>query len=288
MILVGQTLIISILLFLIILFLVFFRKDIWANNKRIAFILLLIAIEFFVTVETMGATSFNVYVVPFCILPIMIRIFYDTRLALFVHLLTILAISLLVPSSFEFALIQIFVGNISIFSIVNMRKRASLFYTSLLVFAAYSVVYLAIGLLQEGDFQKINFEMYKWFAASSLFTLLSYPLIFLYEKLFGFTSEVTLLEITETNSPLLRRLAEQAPGTFQHSIQVANLAEAAIFEIGGDALLIRAGALYHDVGKLEMPMYFTENQTTDFNPHEELSLEESVEIVLSHVTKGIE
>jgi hypothetical protein len=183
---------------------------------------------------------------------------------------------------------QIIAGMVAIFSIVNMRKRSQLFIAVGLIFIAYFVSYLGLNLISEGSIHKINFSTTVWLMANCLLTLLSYPLIFFIEKTFRVTSDFTLMELTDFNSEVLRELAVKAPGTFQHSLQVANLAESAIYKIGGNSLLVRVGALYHDIGKIDMPMYFIENQSTQINPHDELSFDESASIIISHVIKGIE
>lgn len=285
---IGQIILISLALSCIYLFLYHFRKDIVADNKRIVFILLLIVLMHFLVYLSNVTNYFTVYVIPFCILPIIIRTFYDTRLASFVHIFNILTIGFSLSNSFEFIYVQIIAGSLTIFSIVNMNKRSQLFGTSVIIFAAYCLGYISFQLLYEGSFSEIKFNQFGTFAFSSMLTLFTYPLIYLFEKLFGFVSDVTLMELSDTNNPLLRELANKAPGTFQHSLQVANLAESAIFEIGGNALLTRAGALYHDIGKMDNPLYFIENQTSGINPHDELDFEESAAIIINHVKKGIE
>jgi hypothetical protein len=157
-----------------------------------------------------------------------------------------------------------------------------------MIFVSYLVCYVALSVIHEGSLNQVNVSNMMWLVGNVLLTLFSYPLIYVFEKVFGLTSDITLMELSDTNSPLLRELSIKAPGTFQHSMQVANLAEAAIFKIGGNSLLIRVGALYHDIGKMEMPLYFIENQSTGVNPHDELSFEESAGIIISHVIKGIE
>lgn len=284
----GQILLVALALLSIFLFLYHFRKDIVADNKRIVFLLLLIVLMHFMVYISNVTNYITVYIVPFCILPIIIRTFYDTRLASFVHILTVITLGLSLSNSFEFIYLQIIAGTLTIFSIVNMNKRSQLFGTSLVIFLAYSLGYISFQLIYEGTVADIKINQFGYFAVSAMLTLFTYPLIYLFEKLFGFVSDVTLMELSDTNNPLLRELANKAPGTFQHSLQVANLAESAIFEIGGDALLARAGALYHDIGKMDNPLYFIENQTTGINPHNELDFEESAEIIISHVKIGVE
>lgn len=284
----GQLIIVMICLGVLGAFLAFFRKDIYSDNTKVTFILLLVIIEVIMAHLSINAQSFSIYLMPFCILPIIIRAFYDTRVALFVHLVTVLIISFMAPNRFEFAFIELLGGMVAIFSIVNMRNRSQIFISAGLIFFTYSVAYIGITIIQEGGADVITGLDFAWFAVSGLLTLFSYPLIFIFEKIFGLTSDVSLLELSDTNGKLLRELASRAPGTFQHSLQVANLAEEAIYTIGGNSLLVRTGALYHDIGKMEMPMFFIENQAGGINPHEELSFDESAAIIISHVIKGIE
>ena len=287
-ILLGQIIIVSSCLFVLIAFLGFFRKDIFLDNAKITFILILIILQVLMAHFSAGSQSFNIYLLPFCVLPIIIRAFYDTRIALFVHLVTVLIVSFIAPDRFEFTFIQLLGGMVAIFSIVNMRNRSQIFISSGLIFLTYSIAYVGITIIQEGGSDAITWQDFAGFGISALLTLFSYPLIFVFEKLFGFISDVSLLELSDTNGKLLRELASRAPGTFQHSLQVANLAEEAIYAIGGNTLLVRTGALYHDIGKMEMPMYFIENQANGMNPHDEMSFDESAAIIISHVIKGIE
>lgn len=287
-ILLGQILIVTLCLALLIVFLAFFRNDIFLDNTKIIFILILIILQVLMTRLSVNTQSFSIYLLPFCILPIIIRAFYDTRIALFVHLITVLIISFMAPSRFEFAFIQLVTGMMAIFSIVNMHNRSQIFISAALIFLTYSLAFIGITIIQEGGIDVMTWHDFAWFGISAMLTLFSYPLIFVFEKIFGFISDVSLLELSDTNGKLLRELASRAPGTFQHSLQVANLAEEAIYSIGGNALLVRTGALYHDIGKMEMPMYFIENQANGINPHEDLNYDESAAIIIGHVIKGIE
>lgn len=183
---------------------------------------------------------------------------------------------------------QLVAGMIGVYGFVNFKNRSQLFSTSFTILAAYLITHTALSIISEGDFSKIDWYTFGWLTLSAGLTLLAYPLIYLSEKAFGFVSDVTLLELSDTNNKLLRELSRKAPGTFQHSLQVANLAEEAIFKVGGNTLLIRTAALYHDIGKMEAPMYFIENQHTGVNPHDELSYEESAQIIIDHVINGVE
>lgn len=284
----GQALLVLLAFTIIYLFLFHFRKDIFHNNQKVLFILLVVLMLIIPAILDIRFEVINLYALPYCILPIIIRAFYDTRLASFTFIIAALLVGFVAPNGFEFVFLQIITGNLAIFSIVNLRIRSQLFITAIVIFLSYSLGYIGFAIIQEGSFSTIDPRLFGYFAISSLMTLLSYPLIYLFEKSFGLVSDVTLMEISDTNSPLLRELASRAPGTFQHSLQVANLAEEAIFQIGGDALLVRTGALYHDIGKMDMPLYFIENQNSGINPHEELSFEESAEIIISHVVKGVD
>ncbi|MBK7183821.1 MAG: HDIG domain-containing protein [Bacteroidetes bacterium] len=287
-ILLGQIVIVTLCLSVLTVFLLFFRNDIFLDNTKITFILILISLQVLMADIAINSQAFSIYLLPFCILPVIIRAFYDTRIALFVHLVTVLIISFIAPNRFEFAFIQLLGGMVAIFSIVNMRNRSQIFLSSIIIFFTYSISYIGITIIQEGGIDVISGYDFAWFGISALLTLFSYPLIFIFEKLFGFISDVSLLELSDTNGKLLRELASRAPGTFQHSLQVANLAEEAIYTIGGNALLVRTGALYHDIGKMDMPMYFIENQAHGINPHEDLNFDESASIIIDHVIKGVE
>ena len=230
----------------------------------------------------------NQFLLPILIFPIIIRAFFDIRLALFIHLMIVFLVSGLVPNPYEFITIQLLAGFMVLFSLKGLRKRSQFFMTAFIIFIAYSLVHFSLAIYQVGSIKQIDWMLYSWFLGNALLTLFAYPLIYLFEKIFGFLSELTLIEMTDMNNRLLRNLAEKAPGTFQHSMQVANLAEAAIREIGGKELLVRVGALYHDIGKSFNPQYFIENQMHGYNPHDELSYEESAEIIIAHVIDGIE
>jgi putative nucleotidyltransferase with HDIG domain len=179
-------------------------------------------------------------------------------------------------------------GIVALISLTNVYRRSRLVVTAIYIIITYSVVYLGIALIQEGSIDNIELRYFRWFGVNGMLILISYPLIYLFEKIFGFMSDATLMELTDTNQPLLRRLAELAPGTFQHSLQVANLAEDAVYQVGGNTLLVRAGALYHDIGKMDQPLYYIENQTTGINPHDNLEFEQSARIIIDHVRNGVE
>lgn len=228
------------------------------------------------------------YLIPYALLPIIVATFLDRRGALVVYLITLMILGFYAPNSFEFFYTQFTTGFVAVLSVGQLSKRWHLVKTSLLVFITYIVVYFSMLLVQEGAFSNISIRFITMLAGSSLLILLAFPFIFAYEKVFGMITQLTLLELSNTNNPLLRDLAEKAPGTFQHSMQVANLASEVLYVIGGDALLARTGALYHDVGKMEHALYFVENQPPGYNPHDDLTYEESARIIIGHVLLGIE
>jgi cyclic-di-AMP phosphodiesterase PgpH len=201
--------------------------------------------------------------------------------------MTTLLVGFLAPNSFEYIFIQIIAGSIAVISLNKMFRRGHLVITAGYLICRYLFMFVGFSLQKEGNFETINWLEFKWFALSSIFTLITYPLIYVFEKIFGFVSDVRLMELADTNNPLLRKLAEQAPGTFQHSIQVANLAEEAAIQLGANPLLIRTGALYHDVGKIEQSNYFIENQHVGQNPHNEMDYEKSAAVVIDHVSHGV-
>jgi len=284
----GQILLVAFILSLLMVFLYMFRKDIFADNRQLSLLLLVITSMLLALTWSVKLNLPNVYYIPFCIVPIIIRILFDTRLALYLHLLVILIAGFFVPNSFEFVFYETTAGMVAIYSIRNLIKREQLLLSALFILTAYFICFLGIALLREGSFSEIEWINFVPFTISVLLSLLAYPLIYAFERVFGITSDVALIELTNTNNKLLRELAFKAPGTFQHSLQVANLAEAAIFKIGGNSLLVRAGALYHDIGKIENPQYFIENQNTSLSPHDKLPYEQSAQIIIKHVHKGIE
>ena len=285
---IGQFILVSISIIVLSLFLKTFRKDVYADNRKI--ILILVSILFMVLLTGL-VVKHNIdllYLVPVCIIPIIIRSFFDNRLALYVHIITIILIGFMVPKSFQFVFLQFIAGIIAILSMVALRKRSQIFFTVALIFLTYAAVFTGLSLAQTGIFAEIESINYLYFAGSATLTLFAYPTIFLLERTFGMSTDFFLLELSDTNNKLLRDLSMNAPGTFQHSLQVANLTEEAVIEIGGNPLLARTGALYHDIGKMNAPMYYTENQSTDINPHDEHTYEDSARIIIDHVIKGVE
>lgn len=283
----GQILLIGILFLVLYLFLYQFQGLVMEDIGRLTFILVNVLLMVLAARLVLDFGNKFIYLVPFAVLPMVLRSFFDTRIALFVHIVAILIIGFLVPNSFEFIFLQFVAGVFSVLMVNNLYKRSQLFLTAGKIMLVYCISYFSLAIIQEGSLQNIEYIHFAYFLGNGLLTLVSFPLIYIQEKLFGFVSEVSLLELSDTNNELLRELAQKAPGTFQHSLQVANLAEAAVNAVRGNALLVRTGALYHDIGKMTAPMYFIENQSTGINPHDELSFEESAEIIISHVSNGI-
>jgi putative nucleotidyltransferase with HDIG domain len=284
----GHTILVALVLLMLMLFLQRYRKPIWENNTKLTFIFFnIILIIFLVTMVEKYWLDY-IYVVPIIILPIILKAFFDARLGLFVHVLTVLILGFIVPNSFEFIFLQIIAGMVTILTVSELHRRANLFLSIIKITVVYILAYLAFSIIQEGNAQQLKLSYFVLFALNGMFSFLSLFLILIYEKTFNLVSDVSLLELSDTNSKLLRELNEKAPGTFQHSMQVANLAEASANEIGANAMLVRTGALYHDIGKIVNPMYFIENQTTSMNPHDELPPYDSAHIIIGHVIKGIE
>jgi len=288
LIIVGKMIFISMLLLTLFLFIYNIRRKLLRSKRDVTFTLLMMVLMIFFCRIIVLTNSISVYIVPFTALALIIRTFLDARLAIFVNTITALIVGFMVPNGYEFVLLSIPAGSIAVISQNNLQRRDQLILTSLIIFFVYAFTYIGISLIQEASFASIDWTIIKWFLINAALTLITYLVVFLIEKSFGFVSDVTLIELSYSNQKLLRKLAEEAPGTFQHSLQVANLAEGAILKIGGNPLLVRAGALYHDIGKLTDPQYFTENQVLGYNPHDSLSFEESAKIIMEHVSRGVE
>ncbi len=288
-ILLGQIIIVIVCFMLIYIFLMHFRPEIFRNILRTAFLLLIMVL--FVSISCIVARKeyFSLYVLPYVLVPVIICTFYDARTATFIYMVTLLLTGFIAPDSFEFVFLNFVAGIVGIANIKSIYHRGSLFKSILLVILAYSVTYSAMVMMQGIIIRQIDWMNYVRFGISGALIFVAYPSIFIFEKTFGFISDITLMELSDTNQPLLRKLSEVAPGTFQHSLQVANLAEEVIQKIGGNPLLIRTAALYHDIGKINRPTYFIENQSGSVrNPHEDLSPENSAQIIIEHVSNGIE
>jgi putative nucleotidyltransferase with HDIG domain len=268
----------------------FLRKNspaIYDDNTKVTFIFLNIILMIFLVTLMVRYQPAYLYVVPLSLLPIVLKAFFDARLALFTHVLTVLLLGFVVPNSFEFIYLQMIAGIVTILTVSELYKRANLFISVGQITLIYMLTYFAFSIIHEGNISQMNWSYFVLFGLNGVLSFLSLFLIWMYEKMFGLVSDVTLLELSNTNSKLLRELNEKAPGTFQHSMQVANLAEAAANEIGANSMLVRTGALYHDIGKIISPMYFTENQSTSVNPHDELPPKDSAKIIIDHVLQGI-
>ena len=286
-VLIGYSILIFLTFSLLLLFLYKYRFSIYENNRKLTFIFFNIVFVVFVTTVLIGYNTALIFATPLCILPLIIKAFFDARLGLFAHVLTVLLIGFIVPNSFEFVFLQIVAGIVTIQSIDQLYRRANLFISVGQIVLVYLIAYIAFTIIQEGTFLKIDVLTIGLFLLNGLLMLFVQPLIYIYEKLFGLVSDVSLLELSDTNSKLLKELSDQAPGTFHHSLQVANLAEAAANEIGANTLLVRVGALYHDIGKLKQPKYFSENQIAPDSPHDSLTPKQSAKIIIDHVLDGI-
>ncbi|MCR8669393.1 HDIG domain-containing protein [Aestuariibaculum sp. M13] len=284
----AYTLLVALALLMLLLFLRKYRVEVFENNNKVTFIFFNVFLMVFMTTLVVNYNSEFVYVVPICILPLILKAFFDARLGMFTHVITVLLLGFIVPNSYEYTFLQIIAGIVTILTVSELYKRANLFISVGQITLIYIVAYFAFFLIHEGSIETIKWEMFKWFLLGGLATLFVQPLIYAYERIFGLVSDVSLLELSDTNSKLLKELSNKAPGTFHHSLNVANLAEVSANEIHANAMLVRVGALYHDIGKMKNPTYFTENQSTGINPHDELSPKESARIIIDHVINGIE
>lgn len=286
--LVGYSILVSLVLLMLFLFLKNYRPDIYNNNTKVTFIFFNVLLMVFLTTLVVKVHADYVYVVPICILPLILKAFFDPRVGLFVHVLTILLLGFIVPNSFEYMFLQFIAGIVTILTVSELYKRANLFVSVGQITLIYILGYFAFFVIQEGNIQTMEWQNFQYFILCGLATLFAHPLIYFYEKIFGLVSDVSLLELSDTNSKLLKELSNKAPGTFHHSLNVANLAEASANEIGANSMLVRVGALYHDIGKMVNPTMFTENQANSVNSHNELDPKESAQIIIDHVIKGIE
>lgn len=283
----GQILYVGIFLFCFMAYLELFRADYYERKGTLT--LLFALIVFFPVLSSIMVEQnlSSIYVVPFAMIPIIVRVFLDSRTAFMAHVTIILLCSITLRFPHEFILLQVVAGMVAIYSLRELSQRSQLLRTALVVFISYALLYFAFELIHEDDLTKLNTRMYIYFMINGILLLFAYPLLFLLEKIFGFTSDVTLVELSNINNSLLREMSEVAPGTFQHSLQMANLAAAAANKIGGKSQLVRTGALYHDIGKMVNPAFFTENQS-GVNPHKSLSYEQSAQVIISHITDGLQ
>ena len=282
----GQILYVGIFLFCFMVYLDLFRADYYERKGSLSLLFALIVLFPVIASVMVSQSLSSIYIVPFAMIPIIVRIFLDSRTAFMAHLTIILLCSITLRFPHEFILLQVVAGMVSIYSLRELSQRSQLLRTALVVFASYALLYFAFELIHEDDLTKLNTRMYIYFMINGILLLFAYPLLFILEKTFGFTSNVTLVELSNINNSLLREMSEIAPGTFQHSLQMANLAAEAANKIGAKSQLVRTGALYHDIGKMVNPAFFTENQS-GVNPHKSLNYEQSAQVIISHITDGL-
>ena len=284
----SYSLLVILSLLMIILFIRKFRKKIYLNLNQLSLVFFNVTLLVLITTFVVSTQSSYVFVIPICILPLLLKAFFDSRVAFFVHSVTVMLLGFIVPNSYEFIFLNIIAGVITIISSDDLYKRANLFITVGQITIVYMISYFSFFVIHEGNIDNLEIFNFLLFILCGLLTLFVYPLIYIYEKVFNLVSDVSLLELSDTNSLLLKEFSNKAPGTFHHSMNVANLAESSANEIGANSMLARVGSLYHDIGKMNNPSFFTENQVTGTNPHDKLSSLESVNIILDHVSKGVE
>ena len=286
-VIIGELIIVIGLVLLLALYLYLFRLNLFENLNHLIFIALMILFIVSLSSLVLRFTNLGIYIVPFTMLPIIIRVFFDSRTALFAHFITVLIVSFMVDNPFTFIVLQIMAGMTAVSGLKDLTARSQLTQTAFYIFISYSVVYLATELVSEGAINRIYFLPIVYFAISSALLLLAYVLIYIFEKIFNLISAITLVELTNINSNLMIKFAENAPGTFQHSLQVSNLATEAAKKIGANSLLVRTGALYHDIGKMLNPEYFIENQVGGDNPLMQMSHEDAAQAIIKHVSDGV-
>ena len=282
----GQVLMISILILCFMIYLGLFRNDYYKRRGSVTLLFSLIVFFPVILSIMVEQNLLNVYILPFAMIPIIVGIFLDSRTAFMAHITIILLCSISLRYPHEFIILQAGAGMAAIFSLRELSQRSQLFRTAVIVVICYALLYFAFELIHEDDLTKLNTRMYIYLIINGILLLFAYPLLFLLEKIFGFTSNVTLVELSNINNKLLREMSEVAPGTFQHSLQMANLAAEAANRIGANSQLVRTGALYHDIGKMVNPAFFTENQS-GINPHKSLSYEQSAQVIISHIHDGV-
>ena len=285
-IILGYTLLVIIPVLLLFVFLWRTRPFVFENNKRTTFLCVNILLMVLLTKVVVDVNPLYAYAVPICMLPLLLRTFFDTRIALFSLMIALFLIAFLVPNSFEFMFLQMMAGILASLTVNDLYRRAKLFISVGLIVGLYVVSYIAFTLIHDGNLNQLSYGVLLLFVVNGLALLFAQPLIYIFEKVFGLVSDASLLELSDTNSKLLRELADKAPGTFQHSLQVANIAEAAANAIGANTLLTRVGAFYHDIGKMKNPVFFSENQDS-YSPHDDLSYKLSAKIIIEHVLHGI-
>lgn len=285
--LIGQIILVSLCFISLFAYINIYAPDISSNINKFMLVILSITIFPIIVGIMMQTRIGNVFMLPFALVPMLLGLFTSKRTAFLTHALCIMICSIMLNYPYEFILLQIAAGHTAILCMRELSSRSQMFRCALFVFLAYSLIYFCYEMIVENDFSKMNFIMYAYFAISATLLLFSYPLMFIIEKVFGFVSNITLIEISNINNDLLRKLSQDAPGTFQHSMQVGNLAAEAAHRIGANSLMVRTGALYHDIGKMVNPIYFTENQSGGISPHDKLQPEESAKTIIKHVTDGM-
>ena len=286
--LLGYYVLVAIVLAVMALYLKLYEKKIYKSNLKLVVVLLnMLCMILFVGIVVKHLPEY-IYIVPVAMMVLILKSFFDLRTVFFVFICTILITGFIVPNSFQFVFIQIIAAMTIILTPKNVHYRLSSFISAALITGAYLIIYIAFHTITEGTLKGLDLSLLTLFILNGIGILFSQPFTYIYERTFGLVSDVSLLELSDTNSPLLRQLSEKAPGTFQHSMQVANLAEAAAAEIGANTLLVRVGALYHDIGKMQNPLYFIENQKTSLNPHDQLTPLQSAKVIIKHVADGIE
>lgn len=275
----------------VLLFIFFLRQhvpEVVNSYKQLLFMMMWLLVFTYLVYWIENTHLISLYIVPFCVVPIVVKNFYDDIIALFTHIAVVLLASLLSSLGFEFIFTQLLVGGIVIIANVKTRYWSKFFFSMAYLLITYLVVFIGLSMLKQGTWQLENWETCGWFFGNVFLTLLSYPLVPLFERLFGFTSDITLDELSNLDQPLLKELSMKAPGTLQHSLQVGHLSEAAANEIGANALLVKIAALYHDIGKINNPTFFIENQQRDMNPHDNLSPYDSAKVIIDHVSDGLQ
>ena len=282
----GQFVLVFGILFCLWLYLWSFRIKILRNRKNTLFLILCVVVSCFLTELCVTYRLFNIYILPFAIVPIVVRTFFDSRTALFTHLVIVSICSLMAPFPHEFLILQIIAGMVVTFSLKDLYERSQLIRCAFFIFLSYVLCYVSLTIYQEADFKKINWMMMLYFGINFILLMFTYILVYMLEKTFGYVSSITLVELSNINTPILKKLSETAPGTFQHSLQVSILASEAAEAINANTQLVRTGAMYHDIGKMVNPAFFTENQSS-INPHSQLSYDQSARIIISHVNDGV-
>ncbi len=284
---VGEALLVLFFILLFGLYLYIFRPEFLRQQRTMLFFALLSGLILILTCSLMRYTSLSIYLIPFAWVPIITRVFYDSRTAFFLHLMTLLLAAPAVPNIGEFMVVQIAIGIIAVAGLKDMTKRSQLAQTAGFILLTYAVTYTAYVLSTTGEWRSIDAWNYLYFGINTILIICAYGLIYLFEKGFHLLSSITLVELTDINSSLLLEFAQKAPGSFQHSMQVSTLAMEAAKRIGAKSLLVRTGALYHDIGKLAHPEYFTENQPDGQNPLLDMTPEEAAQVVIAHVEDGV-